>query len=289
MLIDFLILFITAVAAGFLGALVGIGGGIVIVPVLSIFLQLPIHTAIAASLISVIATSIAGSHRYVEQQITNIRLGIFLEVSTTAGALAGAALALFLHGWTLSIVFGTLVFYMAIYSYRTRSSDDKNNFEISPNPQKKFESFLNLKDTYHDQALNRDIHYSVKRPLAGSLISYLAGVGSGLLGIGGGIIKVAAMNNLMRVPMKVAVATSKFMIGVTAATSSLLYFLSGAVNIYIVAPIALGTIAGASLGSSVMNRFSSKYLKLIFTIIAGYLSLRMILKGLSDGLNFNLF
>lgn len=217
MLIEFVILFLIAIIAGLLGALVGIGGGIIIVPALTLILNLPIHTAIAASLISVIATSVAGAHRYVEQQITNIRLGIFLEVSTTAGAFCGAFLALVLHGSLLGIIFGLLVFFMAIFSYRTRSHDDNIKFSTEIDKQNKFEYYLSLKDSYHDQSLQKDIIYTVKRPLAGSIFSYFAGVGSGLLGIGGGIIKVAVMNTLMGIPIKVAVATSKFMIGVTAA------------------------------------------------------------------------
>jgi len=289
MLIEFLILFLIAILAGLLGALVGIGGGIIIVPALTLILGLPIHTAIAASLISVIATSVAGAHRYVEQQITNIRLGIFLEVSTTIGAFSGALLALILQGSILSIIFGVLVFYMAIFSYRTRAHDDQVPIINDDNSDDKLEKFLDIKDEYHDQALDKDIIYIVKRPLAGSLISYFAGVGSGLLGIGGGIIKVAVMNHLMKIPIKVAVATSKFMIGVTAAASSVLYFLSGSVNLYVVAPIALGTMIGASFGSNIMNKFKSKYIKLLFTIVAGYLSLRMILKGLSEGYNINIF
>ena len=289
MLIEYAFLFIIAVVAGILGALVGIGGGIIIIPALTLIFKVPIHYAIAASLISVTATSIAGAHRYVEQQITNVRLGMFLEVSTTTGALCGALLALLMHGWTLSIVFGLLVFTMAVYSYLTRSSDDNIDFNTPFNSNDKLENYLTLEDSFYDKAMNKQIDYKVHNPVLGSAVSFLAGIGSGLLGIGGGIIKVAAMNGLMKVPMKVSVATSKFMIGVTAAASSLLYFLSGAVDSYIVAPIALGTILGASVGSRLMNAFKSKYLKLLFTIIAGYLSLRMILKGLSDGFNINLF
>lgn len=289
MLIEYAVLFLLAVIAGVIGALVGIGGGIIIVPALTLILKVPIHNAIAASLISVIATSIAGAHRYVEQQITNVRLGMFLEVSTTAGALCGALLALVLQGWTLSIVFGLLVFSMAVYSYLTRSSDDNINFDSEFNPKNKLENYIAIKDSYYDKALDKQINYTVHKPIGGSIVSFLAGIGSGLLGIGGGVIKVAAMNGFMKVPMKVAVATSKFMIGVTAAASSLLFFLSGAVDSYIVAPVALGTMLGATIGSKLMNTFKSKYLKLLFTAIAGYLSIRMILKGLSDGFNINIF
>ncbi|MCX7797308.1 MAG: sulfite exporter TauE/SafE family protein [Melioribacter sp.] len=289
MFVDLILLFVIAIIAGLLGSLVGIGGGIIIVPALSLIYRVPIHNAIAASLISVIATSIAGAHKYVEQEITNVKLGMFLEVPTTLGALIGAFLALILHGWLLSVIFGLLVFIMAIYSYLTREHDDKIEFNSEIDPNNKLESFLGLRDSYFDAALNKKVDYAVHKPLLGSLISLLAGIGSGLLGIGGGIIKVSAMNSLMKIPMKVSVATSKFMIGVTAAASSTLYFLSGAIDPYYVAPVALGTMAGATIGSSIMNRFKSKFIKLLFTVVAGYLSIRMILKGLSDGLGITLF
>ncbi len=290
MLLTYVLIFVLAVFAGILGALVGIGGGIIIVPALALLLNIPIHQAVAASLVSVIATSIAGAHTYVEQQITNVRLGMFLEVSTTLGALVGAVLALVLSGWVISVVFGILVMTMAIFSYVTRSHDDKINFdEERINENAKLESYLNITSRYYDKALNKEIHYVAHRPVAGSSISFIAGVGSGLLGIGGGILKVTAMNALMKIPMKVAVATSKFMIGLTAATSAIIYFISGTINFFIVAPVAIGTMAGATLGSLLMNRFKSKTIKLIFTIVASYLAFRMLLKGLSDGFGINIF
>ncbi|MEJ5350489.1 MAG: sulfite exporter TauE/SafE family protein [Melioribacteraceae bacterium] len=289
MFVNILLLFLISVVAGLLGSLVGIGGGIIIVPALTLIYKVPIHNAIAASLISVIATSIAGAHKYVEQEITNIKLGMFLEVSTTLGALMGALLALILHGWILSVIFGSLVFSMAVYSYLTRENDDLYEFNPEFNPNNKFENKIGIKDSFYDAALKKRIEYAVHNPLSGSFIAMLAGIGSGLLGIGGGIIKVSAMNSLMKVPMKVSVATSKFMIGVTAAASSTLYFLSGSVDPHYVAPVALGTIAGATFGSSIMNKFKSKFIKILFTAVAGYLSIRMILKGLSEGLNINIF
>lgn len=290
MLETYAIIFLLAILAGILGALVGIGGGIIIVPALALLLNVPIHQAVAASLVSVIATSIAGAHSYVEQQITNVRLGMFLEISTTLGALAGAVLALALSGWVISVVFGILVMSMAIFSYVTRSHDDEINFDAERiNENARLESYLNITGKYFDKALNKEINYVVHKPLAGSSVSFVAGVGSGLLGIGGGVIKVAAMNAMMKVPMKVAVATSKFMIGLTAATSAVIYFISGRINFFIVAPVAIGTMTGATLGSTLMNRFKSKTIKLIFTGIASYLALRMLLKGLSDGFGINIF
>ncbi|MGQ7718518.1 sulfite exporter TauE/SafE family protein [Melioribacter sp. OK-1-Me] len=275
-------MYLIAIGAGLLGALVGIGGGIIVVPALTLVFNIPVHYAIAASLISVIATSIAGANRYVEQEITNLKLGMFLEIFTTAGALVGAFLALILHGWILSVIFGVLVFVMAFYSFKNREEKTiklDNNYKLSK------KSLVDFEDTFYDRAEKRTVEYRVLNPIKGGFISMLAGVGSGLLGIGGGIIKVSVMNSYMKVPMKVAVATSKFMIGITASASAVLYFLNGAVNSFIVAPVALGTITGATLGSMVMNRIQTKYIKILFIVVAGYLSVRMIIRGLATGFN----
>jgi hypothetical protein len=282
MLTELLLMYLIAIGAGLLGALVGIGGGIIVVPALTLIFNIPVHYAIAASLISVIATSVAGANRYVEQEITNLKLGMFLEIFTTTGALIGAFLALILHGWILSVIFGALVFVMAFYSFKNRE-EKTNNSGIDYEPAEN--ALLNFEDTFYDKAEKKAVEYRVSHPVKGGFISMLAGIGSGLLGIGGGIIKVSVMNGYMKVPMKVAVATSKFMIGVTAAASAVLYFLNGAVNSFIVAPVALGTITGATLGSIFMNRIPTKYIKIIFIVVAGYLSVRMIIRGLSIGLN----
>lgn len=275
-------MFFIAIFAGFFGALVGVGGGVIIVPALTLLFHLPIHFAIAASIASVIATSIAGALSYVDQQITNVRLGMFLEVSTTLGALLGALIGVLLNGWVLSLIFGTLVFYMAIASFRARDDDD---ILIAENGYQNFEpdalsKKLRLTGYYYDVAAKKNVEYHATRSLEGSLLSSIAGIGSGLLGIGGGVIKVAAMNSLMRIPMKASVATSKFMIGVTAATSAVVYFLAGAINMYVVAPVAVGTMVGATLGSLVMNRLHSKVIKTIFFVLMFYLGYQMIAKGL---------
>lgn len=290
MLSEFILLFLVAIFAGFFGALVGIGGGVIIVPALSLLFHLPIHMAIAASIVSVIATSIAGARSYVDQQITNIRLGMFLEISTTAGALAGAFVGVLLHGYVLSLIFGTLILYMAIMSYRSRNVEEKliDSGAYESGEMNGVAKFLMLEGTYHDEALKREVKYHATKPIAGSLVSSLAGVGSGLLGIGGGVIKVAAMNTMMSIPMKASVATSKFMIGVTAATSAVVYFIAGGIDVYIVAPVALGTMLGATAGSLVMNKLHSKVIKSVFFFLMIYLGYEMIVKGLSMGFNVKL-
>ena len=291
MLLSYLLMFFIAIFAGFFGALVGIGGGIVIVPALSIIFHLPIHTAIAASIVSVIATSIAGARSYVDQQITNVRLGMFLEISTTFGALVGALIGVMVQGWILAMIFAALIFYMAVFSFRTRKIEDKmieDGVYEDRTSWDKISRSLKLAGDYHDDALRVKVDYHATRTIEGSLISSLAGVGSGMLGIGGGVIKVAAMNSLMGIPMKVAVATSKFMIGVTAAISAVVYFLAGGIDFYVVAPVALGTMLGATLGSAVMNKIHSRIIKTVFFILMVYLGYQMLARGISLGFNINL-
>src|SRR2546427_4068603 len=242
--------FLAAILAGSVGALFGIGGGVIIVPFLTTLLGLPIHEAIAVSIVAVVATSNAGGSGYVEQKITNIRLAMFLEMSTTIGALIGGVIALLLNSWILFFFFGALLLYVAFTTFRSRKRDTT---QLS-GEQDRVASYLGLGGSYYDAAEKRDVEYKVTGTSKGSLISAFAGVTSGLLGIGGGVIKVGAMNSFMRVPLKAAVATSKFELGVTAATSALLYFVSGVVNLYLVAPVALGTTLGATFGSRIMNK-----------------------------------
>ena len=280
--------FLAAVFAGFLGALFGIGGGAIIVPVLTVFMGLPIHEAIAISIVSVIATSNAGGSSYVEQRITNIKLAMFLEVATTAGALVGSVVALLLNSWVLFMIFGVLLAYMAVTSFKTRTRDEARiaKGDFGNIGQDRVSKYLGLTGSYRDASEKKEVSYLVSRAPEGALVSSLAGVVSGLLGIGGGVIKVAAMNLFMNVPLKAAVATSKFMIGVTAATGALLFFIAGLVDVYVIAPVAIGTTIGATLGTWVMNRIRTSTLKVAFGLLVAYLAYTMIAQGL--GLAFGI-
>ena len=268
--------------AGFLGALMGIGGGIIIVPALTIIFGVPIKEAIAISIVTVVATSISGGSSYVEQRITNIRLAIFLETSTTIGAFIGALLVLIVSGNYLYVVFALLAFYLALSQIlsvkrevkRTESNDFMNV------TQDRVSKYLNLRGDYFDMSINHKVEYLVKNSIIGWIVSFLAGLGSGLLGVGGGIFKVSVMNIFMNVPLKAAVATSKFMIGVTAATSAILYFVAGLLNLEYIAPAALGTMLGASVGTALMNRIRVKWLKVFFFLLMCYIGYNMLGKGL---------
>ncbi len=270
-----LISILAAIFAGSVGALFGIGGGVVIVPFLTSVIGLPIHVAIAVSITAVVATSNAGGSSYVEQRITNVRLAMFLEISTTMGALVGGIVALLLNSWILFFFFGVLLLFVAYATFRTRKKDTMQKSQ----EQDRTAKYLGLQGSYFDGVEKREIDYKVTGTTKGSLLSGFAGVTSGLLGIGGGVIKVAAMNSLMRVPMKAAVATSKFELGVTAATSALLYFISGVVNLYLIGPIALGTTIGATFGSRAMNKIPSSTLKVAFVLLLLYSAYTMFSQG----------
>ena len=274
-------LFVMAVIAGFVGALMGIGGGIIIVPTLTSLFNLPIREAIAVSIVSVIATSISGKSTYFKQGLTNVRLAIFLETSTAIGALIGAMLVLIIPGSILYLVFSIFAFYVGVSQLYSMKTETKRltSGEFKRVKPDAISRFLNLSGEYFDEAEGTKVEYVVKNSIAGWLVSLLAGIGSGMLGIGGGFLKVSAMNVFMSIPLKVAIATSKFMIGVTAATSAIMYYVCGVINLEAAAPTALGTATGAILGTGVMNKIRVKWLKVAFALLTFYLGYSMLRKG----------
>ena len=277
-----LTLFAGAIVGGFFGSLLGIGGGLFMVPLMVLVLHLPMKLAVAASIVAVIATSNAGGSRYVEQRITNLRVAMLLEISTTLGALAGAVLALYLSEWIMLTVFSLLLLNMAWSSFATRKLDDERiaDGSFATIRQDRLSRYLNLRGSYFDEASGKDVDYVVTGVGLGSLISLLAGITSGMLGIGGGALKVSAMNRYMNIPMKAAVGTSKLMIGITAAVSATLFFAAGVLQFSLVGPVALGTTCGATLGSRVMNRLNSSILKKTLTVLMLYMAYSMIAKAL---------
>jgi uncharacterized protein len=278
-----LTLLAAACLAGFFGALLGVGGGVFIVPVMVLMFHLPVKVAVAASIVSVIATSNAGGSSYVDQRITNLKLAMSLEIATTIGALTGSVLAIYLQQWLMLIIFSFMLAYMSYAAFTTRNLDDQKiaSQEFAKAKPDRLSRYLQLHGSYHDLAAKRDVQYVVNGSAIGAAVSYLAGLTSGMLGVGGGVLKVSAMNRYMNVPMKVAVGTSKLMIGVTAAVSSILFFLAGLIHFPVVAPVALGTTIGATVGTTVMNRLHSSLLKWVFTALMAYLAYGMLAKGLA--------
>ncbi|GAC1383040.1 MAG: hypothetical protein NVS4B7_01900 [Ktedonobacteraceae bacterium] len=273
-----LLIFIGSIAAGLLGSLVGLGGGVLIVPLLTLAFGLPIYFAIGASIISVIATSSGAAAAYVRDHLTNMRVGMFLELATTTGAISGAFLAGFLAPNLLAIFFGIILLASAaplVFKMGEELPKDVTN--------DRWANWLHLSSTYPDQYLGRDVTYQVTHTPLGTAMMYIAGLISGLLGIGSGTFKVLAMDTVMRLPMKVSTTTSNFMIGVTAAASAGIYFSRGDIPPLVAAPVALGILIGALIGARLLLYLSNKTLRLIFLPVIAVAAIEMILHGLGIG------
>ncbi len=259
--------------AGLLGSLVGVGGGIIVVPALTLLFGVRIQTAVAASIISVIATSSGAAAVYVRDRITNLRLAMVLEVATAAGALSGAVVAAYVSGRFLFLLFGVLLSYTA-WSMSRRAGT--RTAALPPDP---WADRLKLHGSFYDRAVGETVSYRVSRTPLGLAVSYVAGLVSGLLGIGGGVLKVPVMNLAMGLPIKVCTATSNFMIGVTAAASAAVYFMRGDVQPFIAAPVAVGVLLGAKSGSRLLGRLKNHVIKVAFVIVLAISALQMLWKG----------
>ena len=270
-----LVVFTVSVAAGLLGSLLGLGGGIIVVPALTLLLHVDIRFAIGASIVSVIATSSGAAAAYVRDGMTNLRVAMFLELGTTAGALSGAYLAGVVPVRTLYLVFGLVMGYSALAMFRKRHAD----LAVAV-PADALADRLDLHGSYVDEALGREVHYPVTGSRIGLGLMYVAGVVSGLLGIGSGALKVPAMDLAMRLPIKVSTATSNFMIGVTAAASAGVYFARGQVDPFVAGPVAMGVLTGALTGSRLLGRLHSAVIRKVFVAVLLWVSLEMLLKGL---------
>lgn len=273
--LEFLLLALLAVAAGFVGALLGLGGGIVLVPGLTLLFGYPIKVAIAASLISVIATSSSAATVYVRERFTNIRLGMLLEITTTAGALVGGILAVYIGRRYLYFIFAAMLLYSGFSMLRDRRSPLGPSESDAPEP--------NLNGSFVDPATGKTVSYVVSKVPVGLIGGWIAGIISGLLGVGGGIIKVPLMNLVMHVPMKAAIATSNFMIGVTAAAGALVYWANGLIDPAVAAPSAIGVLIGARLGTKVAGIARARALTIIFVVFIIVTAVQMIIGGVRGG------
>jgi uncharacterized protein len=262
-----------SLVAGFLGALLGLGGGIIIVPTLTLLLGVDIRLAIGASIVSVIATSSGAAAAYVRDRMANIRVAMFLELGTAAGAVTGAYLAGIIHPRFLFILFGLILAYSAFAMLRGRKSAEQE-VEVGP-----WARFLDLKSSYYDDAAGAEIFYQPVRARIGLALMYFAGVVSGLLGIGSGALKVPAMDLAMELPIKVSTATSNFMIGVTAAASAGVYFSRGQIDPFIAGPVAIGVMVGAFIGSHTLGRISSRAVRFVFVAVLVIIAAQMLFKG----------
>jgi len=270
------IVLLGAYFAGLLGSLTGLGGGFLIIPLLTLLLKVDIHYAIGASLVSVIATSSGSAAAYVKEGITNIRLGMFLEIATTAGAFTGAVLAIYVPTHVIAIIFGLILIFSAVMSLR-------NKVEQIVNKQTFLSKKLRLSGNY--PLSDEMVSYSVTNIAGGFFMMVFAGIISGLLGVGSGALKVVAMDGIMRIPFKVSTTTSNFMIGVTAAASAVVYLQRGYVHPGIAMPVVIGVLLGAISGSKILvHTTSSKWLRWVFAIVVTVLSVQMIYNGIKGNI-----
>lgn len=268
-----LVIGLSSALAGFLGALTGLGGGTVLVPVLTLLFGVDIRYAVGASLVSVIATSSGAAAAYVKEGFTNIRIGMFLEVATTIGALVGAILAAKLSTSLIAIVFGVVLLYSAYLSSRPKPAHPTDN------PPDRLATRLNLNGNY--PTAEGQQAYAVQQVPIGFGLMVFAGALSGLLGIGSGAVKVLAMDQAMRLPFKVSTTTSNFMIGVTAAAGAGVYLNRGYIDPGLSMPVMLGVLAGSVLGARMLVQSNTQLLRKVFSLVILLLAVQMIFNGIT--------
>jgi len=269
-----LLMFLVSVFAGVFGSIVGLGGGVVVIPALTIIFGIDIHFAIGASIVAIIGTSSGAASTYVRDKVTNLRVGMFLELGSTTGAIIGAALAAYANSAALELIFGGILIISLVPTLM------KIGEEIPKSPELKgLARRLSLAGSYVEKD-GSAIRYNSERPVEGLVGTWVAGILSGLLGIGGGAFKVLSMDLAMKLPMKVSTTTSNFMIGVTAAASAGIYFARGDVDPLIVAPVAVGILIGAALGARVLLRSRNASIRKAFAAVMAVAAVEMILSAL---------
>lgn len=273
-IVSVLVLLVSGFAAGLIGGLLGLGGGIVIVPILVLLLKVPVHAAVATSLFCVIATSSAAASRNIARGIANVRLGVLLEPLTVTGAIAGGVLAGYLSGSTLITIFAVALVAMAVPMARGEASEaDEDVSEIEPPANDALQS------SYWDPASREEVTYVPRRLGLARGVSFLAGILSGLLGVGGGVVKVPILVSFCGIPMKAAAATSNFMIGVTAVASAILYYGRGDVLPLVAAPSVLGVFMGSRTSARLAGRLHGRTIRKIFAAFMILVAVQLLLKA----------
>ena len=263
--------------AGIAGAILGIGGGMIITPILTLGMGLSIKYAIGASIIAVIATSSGSTIAYLRDNVLNLRVAMFLEIATTIGAIIGALMTGILDPKYLYLLFGCLLVFSAWNMVRKLRRGQEVLKRVTPD---RIAAKLKLNGSYFDKAELRDVDYQVENVPAGFAVMFGAGVASGLLGIGSGAFKVMAMDTFMKMPLKPSSSTSNLMMGVTAAASATVYFFNGSILPGIAVPMALGILVGAVIGSRVMQVLPARWIRIVFIPLLLYIGLQMVFKGL---------
>ncbi|MBF0758337.1 sulfite exporter TauE/SafE family protein [Ligilactobacillus murinus] len=262
--------------AGIMGSILGIGGGMIVTPIVTLAMGLDIKYAIGASIIAVIATSSGSTIAFLKDDVLNLRVAMFLEIATTIGAIIGALLTGAFEPMILYILFGSLLVFSSWNMYRKMRSGQEVLQQVHAD---KWAEKFNLNSSYYDKNTKQQVDYQVENVPGGFLIMLGAGLASGMLGIGSGAFKVMAMDGAMKMPLKPSSATSNLMMGVTAAASATVYFFNGSIRPDLAVPLALGILGGSTIGTRIMQVLPSKIIRLIFIPILLYLGLQMILKG----------
>jgi uncharacterized membrane protein YfcA len=266
---SFLLLLSGGAIAGMLGTLLGIGGGLFLVPFLVLVAGVPMHQAIATSIVAVIATSSTGASVYLKRGLVNMRFGMLLEVTTVIGAIAGGLTANMLTGPTLAKIFSAVMFFVALLMLRRTLAKETDDAVVTDGA---------FASDFTESTTGKTVRYSVKRIPGTMFVSLLAGNLSGLLGIGGGVFKVPAMHLISGMPIKAAAATSNFMIGVTAAASAFIYFSKGHLNPALASAAVLGVLGGSFLGTRISQRIHGNTLVWIFVVVLLVVSVQMFLR-----------
>lgn len=271
----------TGFAAGLLGAMLGVGGGFIIVPVLTV-LGLPIQYAIGSSLISIVTNAATATGVYLRNNLTNLKLGLLLSTTLIPGSVAGALIASSLPAPALTVMFGVLMIFVAYYMLPNNQRRLTAHELEAPAPinEKSHAAHAWLDGSYYDPALKEEVGYQVHRPVPGLVTGFFAGVISSMFGIGGGIINVPVMNRIMKVPIKATVATSGFLLLTTTTVGSLIYIYNGFLVPYVAGPLCLSIFAGARLGSVMAHRLHTRVLMMIFSAFLVLMAVMMVLNGL---------
>ncbi len=272
-----ILLFLGAIAAGFIGSLTGLGGGVVVIPLLTLGFGVDMRYAIGAALVTSIASSSGAAAAYIKEGITNVRIGMFLEIATTTGAVAGAFIALYLDKKYIALIFSAVL----IFSAFRNISKKNDNIDYSEKGDKLGEK-LRLNGSFPTN--EGIVKYNVKNVAGGYSLMTLAGIISGLLGIGSGALKVLAMDTMMKIPFKVSTTTSNFMVGVTAAASAVVYLQRGYIDPGLAMPIVVGVLLGAFIGSKILPKANVRKLRLLFSVVIFALAISMMYNGLMGNL-----
>lgn len=273
-----IILFLGATLAGLVGSLTGLGGGVIIIPLLTLGFGVDMRFAIGAALVTSIATSSGAAAAYIKEGITNVRIGMFLEIATTIGAVVGALVAIYLNKVFIAILFGAVLIFSSLRTI-LRHTPEIDYSKIN----NKAADFFKLNGSYTDKS-GEVIDYKVTNVASGFSLMTVAGVLSGILGIGSGALKVLAMDTAMKIPFKVSTTTSNFMVGVTAAASAVIYLQRGYIDPGLAFPIVPGVLLGAFIGSRILPKANVRMLRLFFSVVIFVLAISMIYNGVTGRL-----